>query len=464
MPLMGTRSGGPRHPRSGGPRPASAAYNVAMRALLRDLFRQRLRTLLTVLGVALGIFTLVVLGALGEHFRGMVDEAKGYARGLVRLYTKTNAEGVNPGITPETLARVEALPGVERVAPSLVLFLDGFDLEDDPLAFMVPKPLVEGIPPGDAEAVRGMGLRLLSGRWLREGDEHAAMAIDWLAARRGLAVGDELVVRHKRYEVVGVFHGPDTPMVPAALVPYEPLNRDLLQPEVERAQRFFGELLERAPWLEAALPQVEGVPGGEGAAPTDELARRFALQQGSLFRIYQIVPTDRSPAGTQALAARLRAQLPDLAVIDPARIAERMEQAVALLVVITLIVTVLSTVVGGLLIVNTMAMAVIERRREVAIKAALGATPLQIAAEFVLEAAALALLGAAVGIALAVAAIAAFEPALLGMLETGAALFRLTPRLLLFACGYAVVMGVLAGGVPALRAARVDPAVTLREL
>lgn len=440
-----------------------------MSALLRDLARQRLRTLLTVLGVALGIFTLVVLGALGEHFRGMVDEAKGYARGLVRLYTKTNLAGVNPGITPETLARVQALPGVERVAPSLVLFLDGFDLEDDPLAFMVPKPLVEGLPPGDAEAVRGRGLRLLAGRWLREGDERAAMAIDWLAARRGLKVGDTLVIRHQRYELVGVFHGPDTPMVPAALVPYEPLNQDLLQPEVERAQRFFRELLERAPWLEAALPRGEGAPagaagGGEGAAPTDALARRFAVQQGSLFRIYQIVPSDRSPAGTQALAERLRAELPDLAVIDPERIAERMEQAVALLVVITLIVTVLSTVVGGLLIVNTMAMAVIERRREVAIKAALGATPLQLAAEFVLEAALLALLGAALGVALAVGAIVAFEPALLGMLETGAALFRLTPRLLLFACGYAVVMGVLAGGVPALRAARVDPAVTLREL
>ena len=35
--------------------------------------------------------------------------------------------------------------------------------------------------------------------------------------------------RWNDYEVVGVFHGPDVPMVPAALVPYGPLNADFLK-------------------------------------------------------------------------------------------------------------------------------------------------------------------------------------------------------------------------------------------
>ena len=131
---------------------------------------------------------------------------------------------------------------------------------------------------------------------------------------------------------------------------------------------------------------------------------------------------------------------------------------------ITLIVTVLSTVVGGLLSVNTMAMAVIERRREIGIKAALGATPSQLAGEFVAEAAALALVGATGGVLLGSAAIFLCEPSLLDMLESGGALFRITPRLLALAFGYALVLGVLAGGIPALRAARIDPAITLREL
>jgi putative ABC transport system permease protein len=160
----------------------------------------------------------------------------------------------------------------------------------------------------------------------------------------------------------------------------------------------------------------------------------------------------------------MRAEVPDLAVIDPERLAADMERAVAVFLVITTIVTVLSTVVGGLLIVNTMAMAVIERRREIAIKASLGATPGQIAAEFVGEAALLALVGAAVGIAGGAAAILICEPYLLAKVETGASMFHITPRLLGLAVTYSVVMGVLAGGIPALRAARIDPAVCLREL
>lgn len=419
-------------------------------SLWRDLARQRLRTTLTVTGVGLGIFTLLVLGALGEHFRLMVDEAKSYTGGLVRLYTKTNAEGVNPGITPEDLARVAEHPGVARMAPSLTLYFDGFDLQDDPLSFMAPKPLVEGLPAAAAQDVRGRGLRLSAGRWLAEGDDRQAMIVEWLARRRGLKVGDEVSIRRLSYEVVGIYAAPDTPVVAAGLVPYERLNAEFIRPKIEGATRFLKNLPFGA--LRPSDEQIEGI------------ARDFATRQAELFRIYEIVPTDRSPEGTQRLAAQLRARVPHLAVIDPERIEAQMEKAVAIFLVITLIVTVLSTVVGGLLIVNTMAMAVIERRREIGIKAALGATPSQLAGEFVAEAAALALVGATGGVLLGSAAIFLCEPSLLDMLESGGALFRITPRLLALAFGYALVLGVLAGGIPALRAARIDPAITLREL
>ena len=64
------------------------------------------------------------------------------------------------------------------------------------------------------------------------------------------------------------------------------------------------------------------------------------------------------------------------------------------------------------------------------------------------------------GITLAQAlAILAREEALDNVLEGPA-----DPRLLALAFGYALVLGVLAGGIPALRAARIDPAITLREL
>jgi ABC-type antimicrobial peptide transport system permease subunit len=430
-----------------------------MRTLFRDLARQRLRTLLTTSGVALGIFTLVVLGALGEHFRATVNDAKAYAHGLVRLYTKTNSQGVNPGITPEDLATVRALPGVERVCPTIMLYFDGFDLEDDPLSFMTPRPLVEGLPAASAERLRGLGIRLSRGRWLAEGDDRQAMLVEWLARRRGLDIGDTVTIRRLKYEVVGLYEAPDTPVVAAGMVPYARLNKELIQPQIDNAQRFLGGLKSGSSGsLLAGL--VEGAQG----EVLESVARDLAVAQANLFRIYEIVPKDRSHDGTLALAAKLREVVPHLAVIDPDRIEEQMERAVAIFLVITLIVTVLSTVVGGLLIVNTMAMAVIERRKEIAIKAALGATPGQLSLEFVAEAAALALVGALLGVGLGTLTIALTEPYLLEMIETGSHLFLITPRLVGISLLYALVMGVLAGGIPAIRASRIEPAITLREL
>jgi ABC-type antimicrobial peptide transport system permease subunit len=424
-------------------------------SLVRELRRQRLRTLLTVLGVALGILTLVVLGALGEHFRALLAEASAYTRGCVRLFTKTNKEGVNPGITAEALATVEALPEVAVVSPSLVLMFDGFDLEADPLAFATPHALVEGLDPAHASTLR-RGLPLVEGRGLRQGDERHALVADWLAERRGLAVGGPVTIRHQPYTIVGIYRAPDAPMIPAGIVPYEVLNGDFVRPQTERARDAFRQLARTSPLAAAMIAKA--------APQLDEAAKRFVAEQEALFRVYEVVPKDASPEGTRALAAALRRTVPDLAVIDPDKVEEQLEKALGLYLAISLLVTALSTVVGGLLVVNTMAMAVLERRKEIAVKAAVGATPAQVAGEFVLEAALLGLLGAALGVLLGLLVIGVAEPLIVARLEGGTRLFLVTPRLVLAAIGWGVGLGVLAGGVPALRAARVDPAVVLREL
>ena len=426
-----------------------------MTGLLRHLERQPLRTGLTVAGVALGMLTLVALGALGEHFRAVLVEARGYTAGSVRLFTKTNAEGVNSGISPEQLDRVRALPGVRLVTPTLLILLDGFDLEADPLSFATPKPMVEGLEAPLAGEVRA-GLPLVEGRWLEAGDERAAVVARWLARRRGLAVGGEVTIRHRPYRVVGLYEAPDLPMLPAAVVPYAALDADFTRPQRERARADL-----------ARLAREVGLGARPGFAPgpvLDRVADRLVEAQEALFRVYEVVPADRSAAGTRALAAAMREAVPDLAVIDPERIDAQVGQAMGMFLVVSLVVTALSTVVGGLLVVNTMAMAVLERRREIAVKAAVGAVPLQVALELTAEAALLGLVGAVLGVALGAAAIALAEPLLLERTGGGFRLFLLTPRLVLGTVAYGALLGAVAGFVPALRAARVDPAVALREL
>ena len=109
-----------------------------MRAIFRDLERQPWRTALTVAGIGIGIFALVVFGALGEHFRQTVEDAKGYVRGTIRIATKTNAKGENPGITGEDVAAIRSTPGVLAVSATITILFDGFNLQDDPLIFLSP--------------------------------------------------------------------------------------------------------------------------------------------------------------------------------------------------------------------------------------------------------------------------------------------------------------------------------------
>ena len=112
--------------------------------------------------------------------------------------------------------------------------------------------------------------------------------------------------------------------------------------------------------------------------------------------------------------------------------------------------------VGALVIMNIMLVAVAERTREIGIRKALGAKRKDIMSQFLVESATLSLLGAAIGIALGIAAakiIAALSP-----LPASVAPWSIGAALLLGAG-----VGIVAGIYPASRAARLDPIEALRQ-
>ena len=113
-------------------------------------------------------------------------------------------------------------------------------------------------------------------------------------------------------------------------------------------------------------------------------------------------------------------------------------------------------VVGALVIMNIMLVAVAERTREIGIRKALGAKRKDIMSQFLVEAATLSLMGAAIGIALGIGAaklIAAVSP-----LPAAVAPWSIGAALLLGAG-----VGIVAGIYPASRAARLDPIEALRQ-
>lgn len=112
-------------------------------------------------------------------------------------------------------------------------------------------------------------------------------------------------------------------------------------------------------------------------------------------------------------------------------------------------------VVGGVGIANVMVISVIERRNEIGVRRAIGATRRHIAAQFVVESAALSAIGGAVGVgagALVTIGYARRQDWTVDVPLEGLGLGVLA----------ALLIGALAGLYPAVRAARLDPAEAVR--
>lgn len=116
----------------------------------------------------------------------------------------------------------------------------------------------------------------------------------------------------------------------------------------------------------------------------------------------------------------------------------------------------ISLVVGAMVIMNIMLVAVAERTREIGVRKALGARRSDILSQFLVEAATLSTVGAAIGISLGI-----------GLAKLISALTPLPAAVAPWSVAAALVtgagVGIAAGIYPASRAARLDPIAALRQ-
>jgi putative ABC transport system permease protein len=145
----------------------------------------------------------------------------------------------------------------------------------------------------------------------------------------------------------------------------------------------------------------------------------------------------------------------DFSVTNQADIIQTFTTVLSLLSIMVIAIAGISLVVGGIGIANIMLVSVVERTREIGIRKALGATQSAILSQFLVEAILISTIGGGIGIGggVVIAAIAAFLfkfPLIISM-ESIAAGF-----------GLSVAVGLVAGVVPARSAAKLDPIVALR--
>jgi len=143
----------------------------------------------------------------------------------------------------------------------------------------------------------------------------------------------------------------------------------------------------------------------------------------------------------------------EFSVIDQTQLLSTINSILSVLTIALGGISGISLVVGGIGIMNIMLVAVTERTKEIGLRKALGATPNLIMAQFLIEAALLSVIGGLIGIACAFAGVfflQAYFPA------------KITSEAIILAFSVSLAVGLISGVAPAKRAANLSPIEALR--
>ncbi|RZS56832.1 MacB family efflux pump subunit [Sphaerotilus mobilis] len=383
------------------------ALRLAQRALRSHL----LRTALTLLGVVIGVASVVAMLALGDGSKAQVLE-RIEAMGADLLVVRPGARNVrtreeSASLLPEDAAAIAELPGVRLAVPEYG------QAQQIRAGSVDVTTQVNGTGVDYAQA---RGWRLAAGTFHSAADERGAAAVlvlghtvaQQLFEDGSDPVGQTVLVRNVPFLVIGV-------LAPKGASASGNDQDDVaLMPLSTARLRLYG----RA-HLRAITVQVQDVARADAVADT-----------------------------VRALL-RERHGKDDFQVRNMASLLETASQTQDTLTLLLGSVAAISLLVGGIGVMNIMWVSVTERVREIGIRMACGARMRHILMQFNLEALLVCSAGGLIGVALGLAAAA--------LAEQAGAPVRFAGLPIVLALGTSLGIGLLFGYLPARRAARLDP-------
>jgi len=399
---------------------------------LRSIRSHKLRSTLTVIGVVIGIASVVTFATFGasvesEIVGGIADSG---ANNVYVFGQPDSEEGfdqaLQPVFTEYDIDQLTAIPGVESVVPRGTIPVNSVTHRGDTVSIQQATATTPNAVTNET---------LVAGRGFRTGQNETVLnrAAVETTFRENVSVGDEITVQLTdetwNLTVVGVVNGTrgELPVgnfgpQPEFYVPADPYYQAIVEsPSANARQR--------------AYPQLTVVAEPAQTLAVSDAVERY-LQGDSDAR-------QLAPDGVE-LVARTSGDFAE-------QISDVIEQITRFVTGIAVI----ALVVGAIGIANIMLVSVTERTREIGIMKAVGARNRDVMELFLLEATLLGTGGALLGLPLGlVVGWAATRYAEVG--------FAFAPFWSALAVGVGVLVGVVAGLYPAWRAARVDPIDALR--
>ncbi|MDX2232841.1 MAG: ABC transporter permease [Leptolyngbyaceae cyanobacterium bins.349] len=398
---------------------------------LEALWSNRLRTGLTMLGVIIGIASVIMVTSVGQGVQRATEQqiqALGTNVMLV-LQGAARSAGVSQGAGSASTLTWEDAQAIAQQAPAA----------EGVTAFLQRMGQVVAGDRNTSTSILGTDLaypavkelQLKEGQYFSQTDLDTANAVvvfgsrvrEDLFAPEETAVGANVRIQNGRYTVIGVMESKGSvggmDQDDRVYIPLTTMSARIVGNNALTGTAISGF------WLKA----------------TDQIQLEAAqFQVTNLLRIrHNIFPPDPD----------------DFRISNQVDVINTFSSVVSLFTVLVGAIAGISLVVGGIGIANIMLVSVVERTREIGIRKAIGATNGAILSQFLTEAIVVSLVGGAIGVAIGV-----------GLALAASTLFKFpfVVPLWAIAAGLALAftVGLIAGVIPARNAARLDPIAALR--
>ena len=390
--------------------PLLADLPEILRSAWRVMRLNRLRTGLTLLGIIIGVASVIVMLAVGQGSQEKVlAEMQTFGLRTIYIFREWLSDTQQArALSMADVAAVQQVPNVEQASP--VIDQNGIIVRHG------NRTLRTNLSATTRHFAQALNWPVSQGTLLETEDEHDLRKVVLLGERvrqalfgaHGQAVGQEILVGNVPFRVIGVMAPKPAPF------PGDDVNNQVIVPVGAAAVRLVGSM--------------------------------------ELSRINVVIRDMRHAAETEAAIVKTltaRHGRKDFSILNQAQAVQQLAQANRTLTLMLGLIAAISLLVGGIGVMNVMLMTVRERTREIGIRMATGARQADILRQFLVEAMLLTGLGGTVGVS--------------GGLLTGLGLkalgipmaFSTLAAAVAFGC--AVATGMIFGFMPARQAARLDP-------
>ncbi|MBI4447379.1 ABC transporter permease [Candidatus Woesearchaeota archaeon] len=384
---------------------------------INNLTHRKLRAILTIIGIVIGIAAIVSLISISDGLENaIVDQFEKMGIKRIRVVPKGlmgPPVGVE-GLTTKDVELIEKIKGVDYVTPVLMQNAKiRYGTQED------YKP-INAYPVEEAEQrFLDMDIKFYEGRSFREGEKDYAI-VGYKTAKdlfdKEIRAKNSIYIEGRKFRVIGIFEKQGVPHIDSSV--YIPLDvgREIFnKPE------------------EVSVITVEVKKGKN----MDEVART----------IKQKLKRERNDE--------------EFEVFTPQQILNQLGVILGMVQFILAGIAAISLIVGAIGIMNVMFTSVLERTREIGVMKATGASNESVLMIFIIESGLLGLSGGAVGATLG-AIFALIVGAIAEALGFPLLLIRIQWQLILSVLAFAFLLGIFSGTLPALKAAKMKPVDSLR--